>query len=95
MVGGDSKVEQRSVQLGAVTLAEAVIRQGLKPGERVVTSGALRLNPGATVSVVDPAAPAKEAPAAPTAARQGRRQAEAQVGGQSGGQSGPQAGARN
>ena len=91
MVGSDSKVEQRSVQLGPVTLAEAVIRQGLKPGERVVTSGALRLNPGATVSVVDPAAPAPEAPAAPSAARPARRQAEVQAGGASG----PQAGARN
>ncbi|MHB0704557.1 efflux RND transporter periplasmic adaptor subunit, partial [Roseomonas mucosa] len=99
VVGSDSKVEQRSVQLGPVTLAEAVIRQGLKPGERVVTSGALRLNPGATVSVVDPAAPAPEAPAAPSAARQARRQAEAQAGTQAGtqagGASGAQAGARN
>lgn len=93
VVGGDSKVEQRPVQLGAVTLTEAVIRQGLKPGERVVTSGALRLNPGATVSVVDPAAPAREAPAVPTASRQGRRQAEA--GSQGGSRSGSPAGASN
>ena len=85
---------QRPVTLGPLTLSEAVIRQGLKAGERVVTSGALRLNPGATVSVVDPAAP-KEAPATPTAARQGRRQAEAQMGNQAGGQAGGQAGARN
>ncbi|APT56180.1 efflux RND transporter periplasmic adaptor subunit [Roseomonas gilardii] len=93
VVGGDSKVEQRPVQLGAVTLTEAVIRQGLKPGERVVTSGALRLNPGATVSVVDPAAPAREAPAVPTASRQGRRQAEA--GSQGGSRTGSPAGASN
>lgn len=97
VVGGDSKVEQRPVQLGAVTLTEAVIRQGLKPGERVVTSGALRLNPGATVSVVDPAAPAREAPAVPTASRQGRRQAEAggPMGGAGGSRTGTPAGASN
>ncbi|SUE63059.1 efflux RND transporter periplasmic adaptor subunit [Roseomonas gilardii] len=93
VVGADSKVEQRPVQLGAVTLTEAVIRQGLKPGERVVTSGALRLSPGATVSVVDPPAPAREAPAAPTASRQGRRQAEAGV--QGGSRTGSPAGASN
>ncbi|WP_431269471.1 hypothetical protein [Dankookia sp. P2] len=45
----DRTVEQRPLRLGALTAAEAVVRQGIQPGERVVTSGALRLSPGAAV----------------------------------------------
>lgn len=62
----DRTVEQRPLQLGALTASEAVVRQGIQPGEQVVTSGALRLNQGATVAVRDaPAAPPADAPPAP------------------------------
>jgi len=61
VVGGDGKVEQRPIALGPVTRTEAVVRDGLAVGERVVTSGALRLSAGTAVAVVD--APG-EAPAA-------------------------------
>jgi len=45
----DQTVEQRPLQLGVVTPFEAVVRQGVTPGERVVTSGALRLSAGTAV----------------------------------------------
>ena len=58
VVRPDQTVEQRSLRLGVLTATEAVVRQGLQPGERVVTSGALRLTPGAAVAVSEqPAAP--------------------------------------
>ncbi|RYJ03815.1 MAG: efflux RND transporter periplasmic adaptor subunit [Acetobacteraceae bacterium] len=54
---GDQTVEQRPLQLGVLTSSEAVVRRGVEPGEKVVTSGALRLNAGATVIPTDEAAP--------------------------------------
>jgi multidrug efflux system membrane fusion protein len=59
----DNTVEQRPLQLGVVTATEAAVRGGLQEGERVVTSGALRLTPGAQVVLSQPAAPAADAPA--------------------------------
>jgi multidrug efflux system membrane fusion protein len=59
---GDQTVEQRSLQLGVLTPVEAVVRRGVEAGEKVVTSGALRLNPGAQVAATDDAAP-ENAPA--------------------------------
>ncbi|HWL82935.1 MAG TPA: efflux RND transporter periplasmic adaptor subunit [Roseomonas sp.] len=60
----DDTVEQRPLVLGAVTRSEAVIREGLQPGERVVTSGALRLNPGSRIAVADGNAPGAVPPGA-------------------------------
>ena len=54
----DRTVEQRPLRLGALTATEAVVRQGIQPGERVVTSGALRLSPGATVNPTEEGSPA-------------------------------------
>jgi multidrug efflux system membrane fusion protein len=66
-------VEQRPLRLGVLTAAEAVVREGLQPGERVVTSGALRLTPGAPVAVSEPAAPPGSAPEPGSAPQQERR----------------------
>ncbi|MBW8270111.1 efflux RND transporter periplasmic adaptor subunit [Caldovatus aquaticus] len=67
----DRTVEQRPLELGVQTGTVAVVTRGLQPGERVVTSGALRLNDGARVAVAaeEPAPPGGEPPAAP---RRGR-----------------------
>jgi len=54
----DGTVAQRPLELGPVTETLAVVRQGLAPGDRVVTSGALRLRDGAHVAVADNASPA-------------------------------------
>ncbi|MFC7474818.1 efflux RND transporter periplasmic adaptor subunit [Dankookia sp. GCM10030260] len=53
----DRTVELRPLQLGALTATEAVVRQGIQPGERVVTSGALRLSPGAAVTPTEEGTP--------------------------------------
>lgn len=54
----DNTVEQRPLVLGAVTQSEAAIREGLRPGEQVVTSGALRLNPGSSIALSGGSSPA-------------------------------------
>ncbi|MBW6400514.1 efflux RND transporter periplasmic adaptor subunit [Roseomonas sp. HJA6] len=57
VVAENSTVEQRPVTLGVLTGTQAVVQRGLRPGERVVTSGALRLTPGALVQVAEPVRP--------------------------------------
>jgi multidrug efflux system membrane fusion protein len=56
-----------------VTAAEAEVRRGLTPGERVVTSGALRLAPGQAVVVSEDGGPVN--PPAPGERRLRPRQA--------------------
>jgi multidrug efflux system membrane fusion protein len=51
VVKADSTVELRLVRAGIATEREIVIHDGLKPGERVVTEGQLRLRPGTRVTV--------------------------------------------
>lgn len=53
----DQTVEQRPLQLGVLTASEAVVRRGVEPGERVVTSGALRLSQGTAVVATEDAPP--------------------------------------
>ena len=65
----DGMVEMRRLTLGAVTQAEAVVRDGLAPGEQVVTSGALRLNVGTQVAVTEPQVAPPSTPTTPTRAR--------------------------
>ena len=49
----DNTVQQRPLTLGVLTATEATVTQGLQEGERVVTSGALRLTPGAQVALME------------------------------------------
>jgi multidrug efflux system membrane fusion protein len=74
VVRADNTVEQRPLALGLVTAREAVVLRGLTPGERVVTSGGLRLTNGAEVNVAEPvrAAPV-EAPPVGEGRRRGPR----------------------
>ncbi|MBM4441578.1 MAG: efflux RND transporter periplasmic adaptor subunit [Candidatus Rokubacteria bacterium] len=58
VVTPDLKVESRKVQPGRRLERETIVTSGLKPGERVVTDGHLRLVPGAKVEIKT-AAPAK------------------------------------
>lgn len=51
VVKADNTVEMRLVRIGITSEREIVIQDGVKPGERVVTEGQLRLRPGARVSV--------------------------------------------
>ncbi|MFC7734327.1 efflux RND transporter periplasmic adaptor subunit [Roseomonas sp. GCM10028921] len=72
VVREDRTVEQRPVTIGQTTQAEAVVQSGLQPGERVVTSGGLRLSAGTAVAVADDTTPARPAGPRP------RRTADAQ-----------------
>lgn len=51
VVKADQTVESRPVVPGTRLGAETIIEQGLRPGERVVTDGQLRLTPGAKVEI--------------------------------------------
>lgn len=50
VVGGDKKVESRTVTLGPLVDGLRVVRQGLEPGELVVVNGLQRVRPGAQVN---------------------------------------------
>lgn len=69
VVDKDGKAEYRAVKLGPVNDGLRVVRDGLKPGERIVVNGLQRVRPGApvtaqTVPMVaaqsNPSAPAKD-----------------------------------
>jgi multidrug efflux system membrane fusion protein len=51
VVKPDLTVELRTVTVDRTFGQDSVISGGLKPGERVVTDGQLRLSPGAKVQV--------------------------------------------
>lgn len=59
------KVAMRAVTVGLQTDTVSVIRSGVRPGERVVTSGFTRLQDGARIRIADPAAPSSAAPTRP------------------------------
>lgn len=62
VVKPDATVEKRPVALGVSRDGEIVILSGVKPGEKVVTDGQLRLVPGAKVSERTPGPSPKTAP---------------------------------
>ncbi|MCL5097983.1 MAG: efflux RND transporter periplasmic adaptor subunit [Candidatus Omnitrophica bacterium] len=55
VVKADDTVDFRSVETGITYEQSTVIKKGLQPGERIVTSGQLRLVPGAKVKIADAA----------------------------------------
>ena len=61
VIGDSSKVSQRKVQLGKQVQSNVIIREGLKPGEKIVTQGQQNLREGSVVSTAPPQ------PAAPPA----------------------------
>lgn len=69
VLGAESKAEPRPVQLGEWTgKSEVVVLSGLKPGDKVISDGLMKVFPGATVQVGPPPggpvtpAPGKGAP---------------------------------
>ena len=58
VVSADSKAEPRPVEVGAWAGDGWIIDSGLKPGERVITDGVMKLGPGAPVQVAAPNAAA-------------------------------------
>jgi membrane fusion protein (multidrug efflux system) len=57
VVNAESKAEPRPVEVGTWVKDGWIINAGLKPGERVIVDGVLKIGPGAPVNVTEPAAP--------------------------------------
>jgi multidrug efflux system membrane fusion protein len=55
VVTTDSKAELRDLKVSRLEDGQAVVDQGLSPGERIVTSGHYRVQPGGPVQVLDDA----------------------------------------
>ncbi|MEW7848217.1 efflux RND transporter periplasmic adaptor subunit [Massilia aurea] len=68
VVDKDGKAEYRSVKLGPLDDGLRIVREGLKPGEKVVVSGLQRVRPGAPIAAQVVPMVAKAAPATPAAA---------------------------
>ncbi|MET0405603.1 MAG: efflux RND transporter periplasmic adaptor subunit [Cystobacter sp.] len=54
VVGADSKAEARAVVLGRAVTRGWIVRQGLTPGERVITEGLIKVKQGSIVRSVVP-----------------------------------------
>lgn len=54
VIGADNKVATRPVKIAAIVGQTVYLSEGVKPGERVVTDGQIRLAPGAVVNVNAP-----------------------------------------
>ncbi|HTD90350.1 MAG TPA: efflux RND transporter periplasmic adaptor subunit [Burkholderiales bacterium] len=76
VVGADNKAEARPVEVGEWADDGWVINSGLKPGERVITDGVMKIGPGAPVQVGDPKA-AGAGPAKPAGKDDGKAAAPA------------------
>ncbi len=50
VVDEDSKAEYRPVKLGPLVDGLRVVREGLKPGEKIVVNGLQRVRPGAPIA---------------------------------------------
>jgi membrane fusion protein (multidrug efflux system) len=68
VVGGDGKAEARPVQVGDWMGQDWVIESGLNAGDKVIVDGAVKVQPGAPVQVVDPAAAQPNPAGGPAAA---------------------------
>ncbi len=66
VIGTDNRVAPRSVTVERIVGQTAYLRSGIKPGERVVTDGQIRLAPGAPVTVEEP----RRTPAGPPASEE-------------------------
>ena len=53
VVGDDKKVLRRAIELGPIEGDMTVVREGVKAGDRIVTSGLQRIRPGVEVVVAD------------------------------------------
>jgi multidrug efflux system membrane fusion protein len=72
VVTSDGKAEVRELKVGRIGDGQALVEQGLAPGERIVTAGYYRVQPGAPVEVVagpDRPTAATNTPAPPPARR--------------------------
>ncbi|MBI3897366.1 MAG: efflux RND transporter periplasmic adaptor subunit [Gammaproteobacteria bacterium] len=66
VASADNKAESRPVEVGDWYGNDWIIIAGLKPGDKVIVDGVMKIGPGAPVHITDPNAP-KEGGAAPAA----------------------------
>jgi membrane fusion protein (multidrug efflux system) len=71
VVDAQNKAEQRRIHLGQSTPSTAVVSNGLKEGELVISEGLQRVRPGQTVSPSPATPPPAISPVAEPAAEQG------------------------
>jgi membrane fusion protein (multidrug efflux system) len=71
VVDAQNKAEQRRIHLGQSTPSTAVVSNGLKEGELVISEGLQRVRPGATVSPSPATPPPPISPTAEPASEQG------------------------
>jgi membrane fusion protein (multidrug efflux system) len=60
LVDDQAVVEQRRIETGATTGGRVVVLSGLEPGDLVITEGANKVRPGATVDAAVETTPAGE-----------------------------------
>jgi membrane fusion protein, multidrug efflux system len=72
VIGPDNRVAPRTVTIERIVGQTAYLSDGVKPGERVVTDGQIRLAPGAAVNVEEPRRPPGVAPASEERRMNGR-----------------------
>jgi RND family efflux transporter MFP subunit len=65
-VGGALVAKQRAIQIGPIIGNDYPVLGGLKPGERVITSGVQKLVDGAAIQIAPPAAGARPPSTSPT-----------------------------
>jgi membrane fusion protein (multidrug efflux system) len=65
IVGAEDKIEMRPVQVGRGMANNVVVTDGLKPGDRYVVEGVLKVQPGAPVSAVSVDAASRHVESAP------------------------------
>ena len=53
VVTADGKAQMRNLKVGRIEDGHALVEQGLAGGERIITSGHYRVQPGATVEIID------------------------------------------
>lgn len=53
VVTGDGRAELRNLKVARIADGQALVEQGLAPGDRIVTAGHYRVQPGGRVEVVD------------------------------------------
>jgi multidrug efflux system membrane fusion protein len=69
VVNDQMKVEMARVQVAQIEQGQALIDNGLEPGQRVVVDGQYKLQPGATVQASQPATASGSTTNAPAAAK--------------------------
>jgi membrane fusion protein (multidrug efflux system) len=65
VVGAGDKAEVRPIDAGEWTGDSWLVRSGLKPGDRVITEGLMKIGPGAPVAISPAAAPGADGKGAP------------------------------